>query len=99
MRALIVVSLIALFCSAAAMAQSQPPSPAAAPGSAAAPATVNAAPKQGGDISRDQYVERAKQNAERRFDRMDADHNGVLTAEERRAWRDAHRRHRASVSH
>ncbi len=99
MRAVLVVSLIALLSPAAAMAQSQPaPSPPpSAPGAAPASApAASPAPRRGGDITRDQYVERAKQNAERRFDRMDADHDGVLTAEERRAWRDAHRRQRAA---
>jgi hypothetical protein len=32
-------------------------------------------------------VERARRAAEKRFDRLDTDHDGVLTAEERRAAR------------
>lgn len=79
MRAILVVTLFALLCPAAAMAQSTP-APAAPP--AAAPAARNA-----GDITRDEYVERAKRSAEKRFDRMDTDHDGVLSVEERRAAR------------
>ena len=64
---------------------------AAAPSTALAPATSRAAPARGGDITRDEYisraVERAKRAAEQRFDRMDTNHDGVLTAEERRAAR------------
>jgi hypothetical protein len=91
MRAVVVVSLIALLFPAVAMAQSAPaPSSAPSPTAVApatAPATPGAASKKGGDITRDAYIERAKQNAEKRFDRMDADHDGVLTADERRAYR------------
>ncbi len=81
MRAVLVVSLVAFFCSAAVLAQTAP-----TPASAAPPA-----PTKGGDITRDQYiehaVERAKRAAAARFDRMDTDHDGVLSAEERRAAR------------
>jgi hypothetical protein len=48
---------------------------------------------RGGDITRDEYVaravERAKHAAETRFDRMDLNHDGILTADERRAARQA----------
>ncbi len=87
MRAILVVSLVALLCPAAALAQTAP-APSAP---SAAPATPSAAPARGGDISRDQYIERAVERAKRaataRFDRMDTDHDGVLTADERRAAR------------
>jgi hypothetical protein len=82
MRAILVVSLVALLSPLAALAQNAPApaSPSAAP-----------APSRGGDITRDEYiqhaVERARRAAEKRFDRMDTDHDGVLTAEERRAAR------------
>jgi hypothetical protein len=103
MRAVLAVSLIALLCPATAMAQSQaaptPAAPSAATAPAAPAAAAHPAPRRGGDITRDQYVERAKDNAGRRFDRMDADHDGVLTEAERRAWREAHHRHRAPPSH
>ena len=53
------------------------------------------AQSRGGDITRDEYiqraVDRARHAAEARFDRMDTDHDGVLTAEERRAARAARR--------
>ena len=94
MRAVLVVSLVALLCPAAAMAQSKTPPPGAAPAT-----TSPAAPRRGGDITRDDYIEHAKRNAEKRFDRMDADHNGVLTEAERRAYREAHKRHRAAPKH
>ena len=81
MRAVLVLSLLLLLYPAAASAQTAP--------SSAAPST--AGPGRGGDISRDEYiqraVERARRAAEKRFDRMDTDHDGVLTVEERRAAR------------
>ena len=43
---------------------------------------------RGGDITKDEYVERARRAAERRFDKMDANPDGVLTADERRAARE-----------
>jgi hypothetical protein len=46
------------------------------------------APARGGDITKDEYIERARRAAERRFDKMDANHDGVLTADERRAARE-----------
>ncbi len=91
MRAALVVGLLALFYPALAMAQNAPASSSApAPTSSPAPAAPSATPKKGGDITRDQYIERAKENAAKRFDRMDTDHDGVLTLEERRAYHAAH---------
>ena len=91
MRAILVVSLVALLCPVAAMAQTAP-----------APAPASTAPARGGDITKDQYiehaVERAKRAAAARFDRMDADHDGVLTAEERRAARTERAQRRAAPS-
>jgi hypothetical protein len=43
--------------------------------------------RAGGDITKDEYLERARRAAEKRFDRMDSNHDGVLTLEERRAAR------------
>jgi len=100
MRAALGFGLLALLCPAVVLAQtSAAPSPPAAssPAPTSSPATPEAktpAHARGGDITRDEYIERAKRNAERRFERMDADHDGVLTADERRAYRAAHRRHR-----
>jgi hypothetical protein len=87
MRAILVVSLVVLVSPLAALAQTAP-----APASPA-PASANPAPAQsrGGDITREEYiqraVERARRAAEKRFDRMDTDHDGVLTGDERRAAR------------
>ena len=82
MRTILLVSLCALLCPASALAQTAP-----VPATAPAPA----ASARGGDISRDEYiqraVDRAKRAAEKRFDQMDANHDGVLTAEERRSYR------------
>jgi hypothetical protein len=79
MRAVVVVSLLVLLCPVAAVAQS-----------ASAP---SAATGKGGGIAREQYIEqatqRAKQRAAARFDRLDTNHDGVLTSVERRAARTA----------
>ena len=76
MRAIILVILFALVVPAAATAQT------------AAPTSPSpAARTRGGDITRNEYVERARRAAERRFDRMDTNHDGVVTADERRAAR------------
>ena len=88
MRSFITVSMLALSCGAA-VAQT-PTTPGAAPDSISRSAT------RGADISRDEYiqkaVERARRSAEKRFDQMDANHDGTLTADERRAYRAEHRR-------
>jgi hypothetical protein len=61
----------------------------------AAPAP--SAPTGNGGITRDQYIQRAKDRAAERagarFDQMDADHDGVLDRAEIRAWRTQHPRH------
>jgi hypothetical protein len=57
-----------------------------------------AARTRGGDITKDEYVERAKRAAERRFDKMDLNHDGVLTADERRAAREQRQQRRAARS-
>lgn len=84
MRTLSLVLLLALIIPVAASAQTAPPAPAAS-----APAPSRSA--RGGDITRDEYVQRAvdraRRAAETRFDRMDANHDGTLTADERRAAR------------
>ena len=77
-----------MLCPAVVLAQSPaaPPQPAA-PSSAASPEAKPPPRARGGNITRDEYIERAKSNAEKRFDRMDTDHNGILTPEERAAAR------------
>ena len=74
-------------------------SPIVAAAQTAAPAdTAPVARTRGGDISKEEYVERAKRAAERRFDKMDPNHDGVLTADERRAAREARAQRRAARS-
>jgi hypothetical protein len=53
---------------------------------------------RGGDITKEEYVERAKRAAERRFDRLDLNHDGVLSADERRAAREERQQRRAARS-
>jgi hypothetical protein len=64
-----------------------------ATGNTAPPATSAGTRTRGGDITRDEYiqraVDRARRAAETRFDRLDANRDGVLTADERRAARAA----------
>ena len=64
----------------------------------AAPAP--SAPTGSGGITRDQFIERAKdratQRAGARFDQMDTDHDGVLDRAELRAWRTQHPRRAAA---
>jgi hypothetical protein len=69
------------------------------------PPQSGSAPQQGG-ISRDQYIQRAVQGAEKRnrdpqraaqragatFDQIDVNHAGVVSQEQLRAWRAAHQR-------
>jgi hypothetical protein len=90
MRVVVVVSLLAFLYPAASLAQGAapaPPVPEAAPG----------APLRGGGITRDQFIERAKERAAQHFDQMDTNHDGVLSPEERRAAR-AERRDRRATS-
>ena len=69
-----------------------PPSPPAA--GPVAPSSVS--------LTKEQYIERAEQRAARRaaaqFDRMDTNHDGVLEAAERSAWRSQHSRSTRSRS-
>jgi hypothetical protein len=85
MRAVLVVTLCALLVSSAAIAQT------AAPTTSAPTART-----RGGDITRADYVERARRAAERRFDRMDTNHDGVLTADERRVAREGRAQRRST---
>jgi len=71
---------------------------AAAAQTATPPASAPAARTRGGDVTRDEYVERARRAGERRFDKMDTNHDGVLTADERRAAREARAQRRAARS-
>jgi hypothetical protein len=89
MRAVLIAILIGF--SVPALAQTAAPSPA--PSAQSAPRSA-----RGGDITKDEYIERARRAAERRFDRMDLNHDGVLTADERRAAREARGSRRSSRS-
>ncbi|MGC2414693.1 MAG: hypothetical protein WA459_18605 [Stellaceae bacterium] len=93
MRTVLIVSLVALLGLSAALAQTTPaPSPA--------PATPSSAPVRGGDVTRDQFIERAleraRRAAEKRFDQLDTNHDGILSAEERQAARAARAQQRAA---
>lgn len=94
--AAVLLSVLTLLVPAAAGVAQTPPPPAPAAAAAPAPPAAHPAARRGGDITRDEYVaravERAKRAAERRFDAMDTDHDGVLTAAERHAYREARRR-------
>src|SRR5215469_2186800 len=87
MRSTAVFALFALSL-LPATAFAQAPQQAAAPPS---PASVGSLPSSSAAPTKEQYIQRAEQRAARRaaaqFDRMDADHNGVLDPAERRAWR------------
>jgi hypothetical protein len=77
-----------------AFAQTSPnPSPSA-PAAASGPGTTSPAKPAATGITREQYVERAKQHAGQRagarFDQLDANHDGILDTAEMRAW---HREH------
>jgi hypothetical protein len=86
MRTLSALVLFALLVPAAAMAQTAP-----AASDANAPAARSPHATRGVDITRDEYVQRAvdraRRAAETRFDRMDTNHDGILTMDERRAAR------------
>jgi hypothetical protein len=68
MRAAIVLTLVALLFPAAAGAQSAGPKGAAS----------------SGGITKDDYIEQAKQRAAKRFDKLDKNHDGVLSSDERK---------------
>ncbi len=69
MRVAVVLGLVALLLPAAAGAQSAGPKGAAS----------------SGGITKEDYVEQAKQRAAKRFDKLDKNHDGVLSADERKA--------------
>ena len=93
MRSAIFVALVGLsLLPAATFAQTGPQTAAVESAASASPA-----PTGNGGITRDQFIQRAKdraaQRAAARFDQMDADHDGVLDRAEIRAWRTQHPRH------
>jgi hypothetical protein len=98
MRSSAVFALVALSLFPA-IALAQASQQAAAPPSSAAAGPV-ASPS--GSLTKEQYIQRAEQRAARRaaaqFDRMDANHNGVLEPSEMQAWRSQHSRGAGSRS-
>jgi hypothetical protein len=87
------VALVALSLLPATTFAQTAPQTAAVESSAPAPS----APTGKGGVTRDQFIQRAKDRAAERagarFDQMDADHDGVLDRAEIRAWRTQHPRH------
>jgi hypothetical protein len=103
MRSTLTAALIALFLfPAATMAQTATQTAAVdnaarAPSAPAVGSSMNS-PTSG--ITRDQFIQRAKdragQRAAARFDQMDANHDGVLARDEIHAWRSQHPRRTAA---
>src|ERR1700731_2219997 len=92
MRSAVIYALFTLsLLPATAFAQANQQA-AAPPG----PASASGAPSRAGALTKEQYIHRAEERAARRaaaqFDRMDADHDGVLDPAERKAWRSQHPR-------
>jgi hypothetical protein len=96
MRSTMILALVALSLLPAASRAQTAPQTAAIESTAPAPS----APTGSGGITRDQFIEHAKdravQRAGARFDQMDTDHDGVLDRAEIRAWRSQHPRHAAA---
>jgi hypothetical protein len=96
MRSTIFVALVALSLLPATTFAQTAPQTAAIESAVAAPA----APMGSSGITRDQFIQRAKDRAAERagarFDQMDADHDGVLDRAEMRAWRTQHPRRAAA---
>src|SRR6516165_7978507 len=105
MRSTLTAALIALFLfPAATIAQTATQTAAvdnAAP-AASAPAVGSSMNSPTGGITRDQFIQRAKdrsaQRAAARFDQMDANHDGILGRDEIRGWRTEHPRRPRSQS-
>src|SRR5215470_1481545 len=95
MRSSAFIALVMLSLAPAAALGQTAPQIAAAESTAAAPAAATAS-----GITRDQFIQRAKdraaQRAATRFDEMDTDHDGVVDRAELRAWRSQHPRNAAA---
>jgi hypothetical protein len=92
MRSTLFTALVALFLVPAATFGETPPQTAAIE----TPAVTASAPTGNAGITRDQFIQRAKdraaERAAARFDQMDANHDGILDRTEMRAWRTQHPR-------
>jgi hypothetical protein len=97
MRSTIRVALVALYLLPTTSFAQTAPQTAAIESVAPAPS----APTGNGGITRDQFIQRAKDRAAERagarFDQMDADHDGVLDRAEIRTWRTQHPRHAGAL--
>ena len=95
MRSTLPAALIALFLFPAATIAQTATQTAAVDATNAAPAAPAATAPAGG-ITRDQFIQRAKdragQRAAARFEQIDANHDGILDRDEIRAWRSEHPR-------
>jgi hypothetical protein len=93
MRSTIFVALVALSLLPATTFAQTATQTAAVESVAPAPS----APTGSGGITREQFIQRAKDRAAERagarFDQMDTDHDGVLDRAEISAWRAQHARH------
>ena len=57
------------------------------PAAAGAQSEDARATASGNRVAKEQYIDRAKQRAAKRFDKLDTNHDGVLSSDERRAAR------------
>jgi hypothetical protein len=99
MRSTLTAALIALFLFPAATIAQTATQTAAVDATNAAPA-ASAATAPAGGITRDRFIQRAKdragQRAAVRFEQIDANHDGILDRDEIRAWRSQHPRRAAA---
>jgi hypothetical protein len=101
MRSTLIAAFLGIgFVPAMALGQTAQP-PTAPQQTAAIEAAAPTPPSAPGAMTRDRFIQRAKDRAgERagvRFDQMDADHDGVLDRAEIRAWRSQHPRRAAAA--
>jgi hypothetical protein len=98
MRSIVIPALFALsLLPVTALGQGSPQIAAVETAASASPSNPDA-----GGITREQYIHRAQDRAgdraAARFDRMDANHDGVLDRAEIRDWRSQHPRHARAQS-
>ena len=102
MRSTLPAALIALFLFPAATIAQTATQTAAVDNAPSAPAVGSSANSPTSGITRDQFIQRAKdrsaQRAAARFDQMDANHDGILGRDEIRAWQTEHPRRPRSQS-
>ena len=100
MRGFPIVMLMVMLSSAAIAQTMATPATSPPPAAGSPAASPSAAPAVEG-ITRDDYIQRAQERAAKaaakRFDAMDADHDGILTKDEIAAYREAHSRKKPSA--